>query len=196
MNRRNRLATWMDVTDDEAPTTPEMTLLRTTGVEPSGHLLSESSILLIEPETSQEYLIHIKQPTALAYSKDEYICVISNECAASITKFIPDTHWYWYLKKLINSNICVRITTMLSFCRNKCNCIMSVLKCHSVWLVLTQRPSPIFFTVTSYKYKIKNQVCNSDSCNIIAFTTQMYQNSCWEFLWNDDPIDLLPANHN
>ena len=51
MNSLSKLATWMDVTLDAAPTTPEMTLLRTSGEDPSLHLYSVSSpILLIEPE--------------------------------------------------------------------------------------------------------------------------------------------------
>ncbi len=51
LNSLRRLATWMDVTLDAAPTTPEMTLLRTSGEDPSLHLYSVSSpILLIEPE--------------------------------------------------------------------------------------------------------------------------------------------------
>ena len=44
----------MDVTDDEAPTTPEMTLFLISGVDPSLHLYSVSSMaLLIEPGANQ-----------------------------------------------------------------------------------------------------------------------------------------------
>lgn len=46
-----RLATWMEVTLEAAPTTPEMTLLRTSGELPSRHLYcASSSIFVIEPE--------------------------------------------------------------------------------------------------------------------------------------------------
>lgn len=38
LKRRSKLATCMDVTELEAPTTPEMTLLRTCGTVPSWHL--------------------------------------------------------------------------------------------------------------------------------------------------------------
>lgn len=50
-----RLATCMEVTLEAAPTTPEMTLFRTSGEDPSLHLYSVSSpMLLIEPENKNE----------------------------------------------------------------------------------------------------------------------------------------------
>lgn len=39
----------MEVTDEAAPTTPEMTLLCTSGEDPSRHLYSPSSMLLMDP---------------------------------------------------------------------------------------------------------------------------------------------------
>ena len=38
LKSRSKLATWIEVTDDDAPTTPEMTLFRTWGTLPSWHL--------------------------------------------------------------------------------------------------------------------------------------------------------------
>ena len=45
----------MEVTLDAAPTTPEMTLLRISGEDPSLHLYcASSSMLVIEPATQRE----------------------------------------------------------------------------------------------------------------------------------------------
>ncbi len=50
LKSRNKLATCIDVTDDEAPTTPDIILFFTSGKEPSRHLYSVSSMaLLMEP---------------------------------------------------------------------------------------------------------------------------------------------------
>ena len=38
LKSRSKFATWIEVTDEAAPTTPEMTLFRTWGTVPSRHL--------------------------------------------------------------------------------------------------------------------------------------------------------------
>lgn len=53
LNSRRRLATWIDVTDEAAPTTPDITLRTCVLLQ----WYSASSILLIEPEKDGIYLI-------------------------------------------------------------------------------------------------------------------------------------------
>ena len=51
LNNLSKLATWIEVTLDAAPTTPEMTsfLFCDSGVDPSQHLTASSSMLAMEP---------------------------------------------------------------------------------------------------------------------------------------------------
>ena len=57
LKSRNKLATWMEVTLDAAPTTPEMTLFLISGLVPSVHFTASSSILVMEPGKSKQKLI-------------------------------------------------------------------------------------------------------------------------------------------
>ena len=49
LNNLSKLATCIDVTDEGAPTTPDITLWSISGLLPSLHLYSPSSILLMDP---------------------------------------------------------------------------------------------------------------------------------------------------
>ena len=53
LKSRKRLATWMDVTLEAAPTTPDMTLLCISGLFPSWHFTAPSSMLLIDPASKK-----------------------------------------------------------------------------------------------------------------------------------------------
>ena len=50
----SRLATWIDVTLEAAPTTPEITLFLISGLDPSLHFTASSSMFVIDPAKKKE----------------------------------------------------------------------------------------------------------------------------------------------
>ena len=55
LNSLSKLATWIDVTLDAAPTTPDMTLFWTSGDDPSLHLYSATSSMFVIEPTRKKY---------------------------------------------------------------------------------------------------------------------------------------------